>query len=90
MTDYDVSLADGSLAYLASNQLLLANTDGSNRRVLIDGGSSPELRGFYAPVFSPDGGTLANAQNGLNLYAVSTGVSNLVIQDQYGDPLPSD
>jgi hypothetical protein len=88
VTDYDVSLADGSLAYVASNQLLLANADGSNRRVLIDGGSGPDLRGFYSPVFSPDGGTLAYAQNGLNLYSVSTGVSNLVIEDQLTDPTP--
>jgi len=73
---------------VASNQLLLANADGSNRHVLIDGGTGPDLRGFYEPVFSPDGGTLAYAHNGLNLYSVSTGVSNLVIEDQYGDPLP--
>jgi WD40 repeat protein len=88
VTDYDLSLADGSIAYVASNQLLLANADGSNRRVLIDGGSSPDLHGFYAPVFSPDGGTLAYAQNGLNLYSVSTGVSNLVIEDQLTEPTP--
>ena len=88
VTDYDVSMVDGSLAYVASNQLLLANADGSNRHVLIDGGTGPDLRGSYGPVFSPDGGTLAYAHNGLNLYSVSTGVSNLVIEDQYGDPLP--
>src|SRR5688572_20292976 len=39
VTDYDVSIVDGSLAYVASNQLLLANADGSNRRVLVDGGT---------------------------------------------------
>jgi hypothetical protein len=88
VTDYDVSLADGSLAYVASNQLLLADADGSNRRVLVDGGTGPDLRGFYSPVFSPDGGTLAYAHNGLKLYSLSTGVSNLVIEDQYGDPMP--
>lgn len=88
VTDYDISLADGSLAYVASNQLLLANADGSNRRVLVDGGTGPDLRGFYAPVFSPDGGTLAYAQNGLNLYDMSTGVSSLVIEDQLTDPTP--
>jgi len=89
VTDYDVSMVDGNLAYVASNQLLLANADGSNRRVLIDGGTGPDLRGFYGPVFSPDGGTLAYAHNGLNLYSVSTGVSNLVIDDRpLGGPLP--
>jgi len=86
VTDYDVSPADGSIAYVASNQLLLANADGSNRRLLIDGGSGPDLRGFYRPVFSPDGATLAYADKGLNLHSVSTGVSNLVIEDQLEKP----
>src|SRR5215216_4651517 len=85
VTDYDVSMVDGSLAYVASNQLLLASADGSNRRVLIDGGTGPDLQGAYHPVFSPDGETLAYAHNGLNLYSVSTGVSNLVIEDQLED-----
>ena len=85
VTDYDISMVDGSLAYVASNQLLLANADGSNRRVLIDGGTGPDLQGAYHPVFSPDGGTLAYAHNGLNLYSVSTGASNLVIEDQLED-----
>jgi hypothetical protein len=85
VTDYDVSMADGSLAYVASNQLLLANGDSSNRRVLIDEGTGPDLRGFYRPIFSPDGATLAYAHNGLNLYSVSTGVSNLMIEDQLED-----
>ena len=89
VTDYDISLVDGSIAYVASNQLLLANADGSNRRVLIDGGSSPDLRGFYAPVFSPDGQTLAYGQDGLNLYSISAGVSSLVLPNQYGEPLPN-
>ena len=86
VTDYDVSLADGSIAYVASNQFLLVNADGSNRRILIDGGTGPDLRGFYSPVFSPDGRTLAYAHKGLNLYDVSTGVSSLVIEDQLEDP----
>jgi Tol biopolymer transport system component len=85
VTDYDVSLADGSIAYVASNQLLLANADGSNRRLLIDGGSGPDLRGFYAPVFSPDGQTLAYSQNGLYLYDMAAGVSKLVIEDQLSE-----
>ena len=85
VTDYDVSMVDGSLAYVASNQLLLASADGSNRRVLINGGTGPDLQGAYHPVFSPDGETLAYAHNGLNLYSVSTGVSNLVIEDQLED-----
>jgi len=88
VTDYDVSIVDGSIAYVASNQLLMANPDGSNRRVIVDGGSSPDLHGSYRPIFSPDGKTLAYAHEGLNLYNLSTGVSNLMIKDQFGDTTP--
>lgn len=85
VTDYDISLADGSIAYVVSNQLLLINRDGSNRRLLIDGGSGPDLHGFYSPVFSPDGTTLAFAREGLNLYNLSTGALNFAIEDQVED-----
>ena len=85
VTDYDVSLTDGSIAYVVSNQLLLANADGSNRRVLVDGGSSPDLHGFYSPVFSPEGQILAYAHGGLNLYDLSTDMNRLVIPDHPTD-----
>jgi Tol biopolymer transport system component len=85
VTDYDVSLADGRIAYVVSNQLALVDADGSNRRLLVDGGSGEDLRGSYHPVFSPDGGTLVYAQNGLNLYTVATGASRLAIEDQMED-----
>jgi hypothetical protein len=83
--DFDVSLADGSIAYEVNNQLILISADGSNRRVLAEGVPSPDARGFYSPVFSPDGGTLAFAHKGLNLYSMSTGASSLVIADQMND-----
>ena len=83
--DYDVSPADGSIAYEANNQLILVNADGSNRRVLVEGASNPDVRGFYSPVFSPDGKTLAYAHGGLNLYDLASGVSDLVIKDQLTD-----
>src|SRR5688572_20212044 len=53
--DYDISRADGSMAYEANNQLVLVHADGSNRRVLVEGEPHPEGRGLYHPVFSPDG-----------------------------------
>lgn len=83
--DYDVSAADGSLAYEVDNHLVLANADGSNRRVLVQGNPDPNTRAFYNPVFSPDGGTLAFAYGGLNLYSLSTGSSSLVLTDQMTD-----
>lgn len=89
VTDYDVSGADGTLAFVSNNQLLMAAPDGSDRRVLVDGGPVDENNPFIAavnnPVFSPDGQTLAYGHRGLNLHAVSTGASNLVIENQIDD-----
>jgi len=81
--DYDISLSDGSLVYEADNQLILVNADGSNRRLVVEGIPNPNnVRGFYHPVFSPDGQTLAYNLNGISLYNVSTGVSSLALEDQ--------
>ena len=83
--DYDVSAADGSLAYEVDNHLVLANADGSNRRLLVQGNPDPNIHAFYNPVFSPDGGTLAFAYGGLNLYSMASGTSSLVLTDQMTD-----
>jgi hypothetical protein len=89
VNDYGASPADGSVAYVANNQLLFVNADSSGRRVLVDGGpvdeNSPFLTLINSPVFSPDGQTLAYGYKGLNLYAVSTGASDLVIENQIDD-----
>jgi hypothetical protein len=89
VNDYGVSPADGSVAYIANNQLLLVNVDSSGRRVLVDGGpideNNPFLSVINSPVFSPNGQTLAYGYKGLNLYAVSTGASELVIENQIDD-----
>lgn len=83
--DYDVSPADGTIAYEVNSQLVLVNADGSNRRVLVQGAPNAEGHGFYKPVFAPDGKTLAYSHGGLNLYDLSTGASNLAITDQLTD-----
>ena len=87
--DYDVSLADGSVAYVVGNQLLLVNADGSDRRLIVEGGAvdenNPFLNMLNSPVFSPNGQTLAYGYRGLNLYSVSSGASNLVIENQIED-----
>ena len=86
VSGYDVSLADGSVAYIANNQLLLVNADGSNRRALVDGGPKENNSWVHNPVFSPDGQILAYGHNGLNLYDMSTGASRLVIENQLTEP----
>ena len=88
---YDVSLMDGSVAYVANNKLLLINADGSGRRVLVDGGPvDPNNRNeniLHHPVFSPDRQTIAYAHNGLNLYNIATSVSKLVLGKRVIDPV---
>ncbi len=82
VTGYDVSPADGSIAYVTNNQLLMNSGDGSKQRVLID-------RGSDHPVFSPDGQTIAYHREGLYFYSVATGSSNLVFADHpLGGSLP--
>ena len=84
--DYDISTADGSLAFETNGQLILVNADGSNRRVVAQvTAPDPQTGGFFHPAFSPDGKTLAYANGGLNLYDLAAGVSNLVITDQLQD-----
>lgn len=87
--NYDVSPADGSLAYISNNQLLLVQADGSGRRLLVDGGAvdenNPYLTRVSNPVFSPDGGTITFNHKGLSLYDLSTGAADLVIEDQWNE-----
>jgi hypothetical protein len=86
---YDVSMKDGSVAYVSNNQLLLVNADGSNRRLLIDGGAldenNPFLTSIRNPVFSPNNETIAFGQKGLNFYSLVTGQSNRVLENQVED-----
>ncbi|HEX2992263.1 MAG TPA: hypothetical protein VHO49_16370, partial [Anaerolineales bacterium] len=83
--DYGVSPVDGSVAYVIENQLLRVNADGSDRRVLVEGEAidvnNPFVNRISSPVFSPNGQTLTYSYRGLNLYALATGVNNLVLEN---------
>jgi hypothetical protein len=89
VSDYDVSLVDGSVAYVANNQLLYANSDGSERRILVGGDAvdpnNPFLSTVSSPVFSLDGGTIAYGYKGLQLYSFASDTSRLVLENQIDD-----
>lgn len=86
---YDVNQIDGRIVYVSNNQMLLVNADGSGRQVLLDGGPMDENNAFLTniqnAVWSPNGQTIAYGLGGLNLYSISTGVSNLVLKNQIRD-----
>lgn len=86
---FGVSPVDGSVAYTIENQLLLVQADGSDRRVLVEGEpidvNNPFINRISNPVFSLNGQTLAYGYKGLNLYAVASGVNNLVLENQVED-----
>lgn len=78
--DFAVSRADGSLAVVSDNRLVLQDIEGTGRRIVADASQVEEtiedyvFRGFVeSPEFSPDGRTLAYAFDGLHLYDVETG-----------------
>jgi len=83
--DYDVSPVDGSIAYIANSQLILAGPDGNNRRVAFDANPqdavNPFLTRITSPVFSPNGQTLAFGHKGLNFLSLASGQSNRVLED---------
>jgi Tol biopolymer transport system component len=75
---FDLSPADGSIAYVSQNRLVLIHGDGTNRRVIADFGGA----GGGAPAWSPDGGTLAYASGGIHLYDVAAGTDRLLIANR--------
>lgn len=79
------------MAYVVNNQLVIINADGSGRRLLVDGGPidpvNPFITSLTSPVFSPDGQTIAYSHQGLVLYSLATGASNIVLQEMTTDPI---
>ncbi len=86
---YDVSLVDGSVAYVSNNQIFTVNADGSSRSMIVDGGAVDPNNGFLSninnPVWSPNGETIAFGYKGLNFYSIISGQSNRVLENDIDD-----
>ena len=80
--DYALSPADGSIAYVCQNQLILIRRDGTDRRIISDFGE-----GYGgAPAWSP-GGLLAYAHEGIRLYDPATGEDRLLKENGSGESI---
>jgi Tol biopolymer transport system component len=82
---FDISPLDGRLAYVSGNDLYIADPDGSNPRMVVDGENIDPALGYDAaktlgmPLWSPDGKELAYSLNGVNVLNLDTGVMRILI-----------
>ena len=90
---FDVSPADGQLAYVSNNDLIVSDPHGGNPRTLVTGGpfDPSDIEGSYAkavghPHWLPDGAHIAYNLNGVNLVAASGGQPRVIAQN---DPVTS-
>jgi hypothetical protein len=86
---FDVNQNDGRIVYISNNQIYLIQPDGSDRKLLLDGGpqdeNNPFLTDIQTAVWSPNGETIAYGYGGLNFYAVATGTTNRVLENRLRD-----
>jgi hypothetical protein len=92
VTEFDVSVHDGSLAYVSGNALITTDGLGGNRSVLVQGLSlTPERNESYyttevtKPRWSPDGSRIAYGMNGINLIDATGGTPTALLPN---DPIP--
>ena len=86
---YDISLIDGSIAYVTDNQLYLVDADGSNRRLMVDNAAAdPEAEDYFHRQrisdlrFSPDGRMLAYALNGVWILDLTTNQATQMLMNE--------
>lgn len=71
---FDISLLDGAIVYQSNQQILLADLNGENQRVIVQDQISS------APFWSPDGKNIAyGAKGSIYLYSTETGTSTPLI-----------
>ncbi len=84
--NFDVSPVDGSVVYVSNNQLILVDSNGAGRRILVDGGTldpnASFLHAVSSPAWSIDGQTIAFGHEGLNFYSLSDGSINKVLENE--------
>ncbi len=84
--NFDVSPVDGSVAYISNNQLMLVDSNGAGRRILVDGGpvdpNARFLNNVTSPTWSIDGQTIAYGHQGLNFYSVGDGSIKKVLDNK--------
>ena len=91
--DFDVSPADGSLAYVSQNSLIKVDANGGGRAVLVEGPELPApldetfiLKQLTRPRWSPDGARIAYGLSGINLIDANGGQPTAALPN---DPLPT-
>lgn len=89
---FDVSVVDGSVALVTNNQLYIVDSDGSDRRLMVDNAvaNSEAEDYFYTqrisdPRFSPDGRYLAFGFDGLWIVDLSTNQAIHLLQNEVSE-----
>jgi hypothetical protein len=86
---YDVSVTDGSVAYISNNQLLWVDANGAGRRLLVDGGAPDPIDPLFSSIvgvaYSPNGRIIAYGLRGINTFDLETGVSSLILPQRPAD-----
>ncbi len=84
VTDFDINLLNGQIAFIAGGQIYLAEAWDKESRLISKTGSQGEagLDSYSAPRWSPDGQFLAVAHQGVSLLQPQTGDLLAILPDQ--------